>query len=100
MPNTQRYVLFHLLTKLWSALKIEENHPLVTSEVQGCSEGPIQELQSKIDVLQSKVNDLVQLRNEETRMTHIIYKSLWQQMKLSMPEGESFDSMSLTNSHM
>ena len=100
MPNIQHYVLFHLLIKLWSALTIEENHPLVTSEVQGCSEGPIQKLQSKIDVLQSKVNDLVQLRNEETRMTHIIYKSLWRQMKLSMPEGESFDSTSLTSSHM
>ena len=100
MPNTQRYVLFHLLSELWSALTIKENHPLVTSEVKGCSEGPIQELQSEMDILQSKVNHLVQLRNEETRMTHIIYKSLWQQMKLSMPEGESFDSTSLTSSHM
>ena len=96
MPHAQRNLFHRLGSKLWSTLKIEEP-ALVTSEV---SEGPNQELQSEIDALQSKVNDLVQLQNEQMRMTRIIYRRLWQQMKLSMPEGESFDSTSLTSSHM
>ena len=96
MPHAQHNLFHRLWSKLWSTLKIEEP-ALVTSEV---SEGPNQELQSEIDALQSKVNDLVQLQNEQMRMTRIIYRRLWQQMKLSMPEGESFDSTSLTSSHM
>ena len=96
MPHAQRNLFHRLWSKLWSTLKIEEP-ALVTSEVP---EGPNQELQSEIDALQSKVNDLVQLQNEQMRMTRIIYRRLWQQMKLSMPEGESFDSTSLTSSHM
>ena len=96
MPNAQHNLFHRLWSKLWFTLKIEEP-ALVTSEV---SEGPNQELQSEIDVLQSKVNDLVQLQNEQMRMSHIIYRHLWQHMNLGEPEGESFDSASLTSDHM
>lgn len=98
-PHAHRNVLFHLWSKLWSTLKIEEP-ALVSSGVPGYSEGPTQELQSEIDALQSKVNDLVHLQNEQMRMTRTIYRRLWQQMKLTMPEGESFDSTSFTSSHL
>ena len=98
MPHAHHNMLFCVWRKLWYTLKIEEP-ALVTSGVPGYSEGPTHELQNEIDALQSKVNDLVHLQNEQMRMTRTIYRRLWQQMKLAVPEGESFDSTSFTSSH-
>ena len=97
-PNAQRNLLRRLWSVLWNALKIEDP-ALETSGAAGYSGDSNQELRNEIDALQGKVNDLIQLQNEQTRMTRTIYRRLIQQMKLSLPEGESFDSTSLSSSH-